>query len=122
MLLVPTLLRAILATGGDGLAERLGSMRYLMVGGEPFPTALLRDVQAALPHVGVLQFYGASEVWDATWTPVDEVDGGRADGADRPADREHARRGPRRPTSSGCRSGRSGEVAVAGAGIAARAT
>ncbi|WP_072380446.1 long-chain fatty acid--CoA ligase [Novosphingobium sp. NDB2Meth1] len=58
---VPTMLRAML--DDPALIEAdLSSLRVLSYGSAPMPEPLLREIMAALPHVGFLQSYGMTEL------------------------------------------------------------
>jgi acyl-CoA synthetase (AMP-forming)/AMP-acid ligase II len=58
---VPTMLRAMLDDPALPGAD-LSSLRVLSYGSAPMPEALLKEVMAALPDVGILQSYGMTEL------------------------------------------------------------
>lgn len=66
IVLVPSLTRALLDFGGR-LADELPQLRYWASVGEPLSTGLARDFAAALPGATLVNLYGTSEFWDATW-------------------------------------------------------
>jgi amino acid adenylation domain-containing protein len=61
IVLVPTLIRALLAEDPD-LARRLPRLRYWTSSGEALPVDLLRTFQQCLPDRTLLNLYGSSEV------------------------------------------------------------
>jgi len=65
LLLVPTLLRAVLATMQEH-ALSLPSLRYWICAGEPLPTALARHLLAMAPGAVLLNLYGCSETHSST--------------------------------------------------------
>jgi amino acid adenylation domain-containing protein len=71
LVLVPSLLRALLAE--DSRAVALRGLRLLISSGEPLDPALARRVRALLPHTRLLNTYGTSEIWDAAWEEVGEL-------------------------------------------------
>ncbi|WP_421846527.1 acyl-CoA synthetase [Novosphingobium sp.] len=58
---VPTMLRAMLDDPALPGAD-LSSLRVLSYGSAPMPEALLKEIMAALPKVGLLQSYGMTEL------------------------------------------------------------
>jgi len=66
IVLVPSLLRALLDHGGD-LAARLPKLRYWASVGEPLSTGLANAFGKVLPDATLVNLYGTSEFWDATW-------------------------------------------------------
>lgn len=66
IVLVPSLTRALLDFGGQ-LAQALPKLRYWASVGEPLSTSLANDFAAALPDATLVNLYGTSEFWDATW-------------------------------------------------------
>ena len=66
IVLVPSLLRTILASSKD-LAQRLPKMRHWACSGEPLSVPLATAFHARLPHASLFNIYGTSEFWDATW-------------------------------------------------------
>lgn len=66
IVLVPSLLRALLDYGGE-LASRLPALRYWASVGEPLQTGLAHAFAQVLPDATLVNLYGTSEFWDATW-------------------------------------------------------
>lgn len=60
-IVVPTMLRRLLATPGLADAD-LSSLRLLSYGASPMPEALLRDAMRKMPNVAFLQSYGMTEL------------------------------------------------------------
>ena len=73
-MLVPSLLRAILASQKD-LAQRLPKMRHWACSGEPLSAPLAAKFRACLPQAELFNIYGTSEFWDATWFLASEQNG-----------------------------------------------
>lgn len=65
ILLVPSLLRVILAAG-ENLDTKLNSLRTWMIGGEPLPVPLTHQFYEQLPRAALINFYGLTE-GDATF-------------------------------------------------------
>jgi acyl-CoA synthetase (AMP-forming)/AMP-acid ligase II/acyl carrier protein len=61
IVIVPSLLRALLASGID-LAGELPRLRYWTVSGEAFPYDLYENFRQELPEATILNLYGSSEV------------------------------------------------------------
>lgn len=59
-LLVPTVLKRVLAAPGFGSCE-LSSLRMVISGGEPVPVTSIKEMRRRLPSCSVLQVYGLSE-------------------------------------------------------------
>jgi acyl-CoA ligase (AMP-forming) (exosortase A-associated) len=71
---VPTIW-AILAGSAPSLRrETLDSMRYFTNTGGPVPTATLRRIRDAQPHVDFFLMYGLTEAFRSTYLPPSEVD------------------------------------------------
>ena len=71
---VPTIW-AILAGSAPSLRrETLDSMRYFTNTGGPVPTATLRRIREAQPHVDFFLMYGLTEAFRSTFLPPSEVD------------------------------------------------
>ena len=67
LVLVPSLLAAILETGGE-LSRRLPRLKYWLLSGERLPDALCDRLHAEVPGAVVLNTYGSSEVSaNVTW-------------------------------------------------------
>ncbi|HTK61479.1 MAG TPA: AMP-binding protein [Pseudonocardia sp.] len=60
MIMVPAVLRVVLDSGALQRHD-VGSLRFLLVGGEPVPVESLDRLERALPSVEVVQAYGQSE-------------------------------------------------------------
>ncbi|MBL8225699.1 MAG: amino acid adenylation domain-containing protein, partial [Chromatiales bacterium] len=74
LVLVPSLLRALLADQGH--AATLRGLRVLISSGEPLDPALARRVLEQLPATRLLNTYGTSEIWDAACEAVTDVPAG----------------------------------------------
>jgi amino acid adenylation domain-containing protein len=61
LVLVPSLLRALLETGGE-LARRLPALLYCVCSGEALTNELAESFLKAMPHCTLLNLYGSSEV------------------------------------------------------------
>ncbi|HEV2708315.1 MAG TPA: amino acid adenylation domain-containing protein [Pyrinomonadaceae bacterium] len=61
LVLVPSLLRAMLETGGD-LSRRLDALLYCVCSGEALTNELAASFLKAMPHCTLLNLYGSSEV------------------------------------------------------------
>jgi acyl-CoA synthetase (AMP-forming)/AMP-acid ligase II len=61
LLLVPTMVHQ-LAEHLGGVTARLATLRYLLYAGSPMPEAVVEKVAALLPHVGLIQCYGMTEL------------------------------------------------------------
>lgn len=71
---VPTIW-AILAGSAPSLRrEKLGSMRYFTNTGGPVPTATLKRIREAQPHIDFYLMYGLTEAFRSTFLPPSEVD------------------------------------------------
>jgi len=66
LVLVPSLLRAAVENV-ERLAERLTALNYIVSSGEALPADLAEQCLRALPAVKLINIYGTSEFWDATW-------------------------------------------------------
>lgn len=66
IVLVPSLLRSLLACSQD-LAQRLSKMRHWACSGELLSRPLAAAFRSRLPHAELINIYGTSEFWDATW-------------------------------------------------------
>jgi amino acid adenylation domain-containing protein len=64
--MVPSLLRALLSTHRD-LGTRVPETRLWVVSGEHLPVELAQRFHAAFSEADLVNLYGTSEVWDATW-------------------------------------------------------
>ncbi|KQS63659.1 hypothetical protein ASG41_18655 [Modestobacter sp. Leaf380] len=67
-LLVPTLLRALLAHVED-LGSALPALRLWVCSGEPLPGDLAQQFAAQLPGRSLHNLYGSAEAWDSSWSP-----------------------------------------------------
>ena len=61
MILVPSLLRIILALDEPGLAYRLRYLRTWLIGGEPLTNAMAKLFYEKLPQARLINFYGLTE-------------------------------------------------------------
>ncbi len=66
LVVVPSLLRALLHSGRE-LGAAWPSLGYVSSGGEPLPVDVVEQCLRSLPGVKLLNFYGTSEFWDASW-------------------------------------------------------
>src|SRR5580693_6404864 len=66
LVVVPSLLRALLQNGRE-LDAAWPSLCYVSSGGEPLAVDVAEQCLRSLPGVKLLNFYGASEFWDASW-------------------------------------------------------
>ena len=73
IVLVPSLLRSILDSPKD-LAERLPKLRHWACSGEALPNSLAAKFRSRLPHAELINIYGTSEFWDATWFVARDAD------------------------------------------------
>jgi acyl-CoA synthetase (AMP-forming)/AMP-acid ligase II/acyl carrier protein len=64
--MVPSLLRALLSTHRE-LGAEVPEARLWVLSGEHLPTDLAQRFHAAFPEAELINVYGTSEVWDATW-------------------------------------------------------
>jgi amino acid adenylation domain-containing protein len=64
--MVPSLLRALLSTHPE-LGAEVPETRLWVVSGEHLPADLAQRFHAAFPEAELINVYGTSEVWDATW-------------------------------------------------------
>jgi amino acid adenylation domain-containing protein len=70
LILVPSLLRTLLATFND-LQEQLPSLQLWFAGGEALASDLCQHFQERLPHSRLINLYGASEASDdTTWYAI----------------------------------------------------
>ncbi|HEY0367728.1 MAG TPA: amino acid adenylation domain-containing protein [Pyrinomonadaceae bacterium] len=82
LVLVPSLLRAMLATG-DGIGRRLSRLKSWTSSGEALPLALADSFRQHFPDATLLNLYGSSEVaadvtyYDATQTALPDIPLGR---------------------------------------------
>jgi amino acid adenylation domain-containing protein len=67
VVLVPSLLGAVLELGGP---EQLAGVRRWICSGEPLTGTLAERFYTALPQARLINLYGTSECWDATWHEV----------------------------------------------------
>jgi amino acid adenylation domain-containing protein len=73
ILLVPTLLRMLLSAHDD-LRARLPRLDLWMTSGEPLPDDLCRQFAERLPGAVLVNVYGSTEAWDATYgEPLSEI-------------------------------------------------
>lgn len=74
MLLTPSLLDVLLSSGLLDLPSRLPDLRLIILSGEVLTAALLARVRDALPHVRIINYYGASEAHDVSHIDLSEID------------------------------------------------
>ena len=67
IVLVPSLLQAMLETEKD-LGRHLANLRYWVCSGKSFNKELVKLFYRRLPDAQLLNIYGASEFWDASWS------------------------------------------------------
>ncbi len=71
IVLVPSLLNALLEA--VEALPGLAALRSVITSGEPLEPALARRFAAWLPRARLLNTYGTSEIWDATWFDLGEL-------------------------------------------------
>jgi acyl-coenzyme A synthetase/AMP-(fatty) acid ligase/acyl carrier protein len=69
IVLVPSLLQALLESEED-LHQQAPLLRYWACSGEPLPAELAQRFATQLPQAVLLNIYGTSEFWDASWYDV----------------------------------------------------
>ncbi|TJU83523.1 MAG: alpha/beta fold hydrolase [Mesorhizobium sp.] len=74
ILLTPSLLDVIISSGFLDLPSRLPDLRLIYVSGEVLTAALLARVKDALPHVRIINYYGAAEASDVAHIDLSEID------------------------------------------------
>ncbi|MBP1888333.1 type I polyketide synthase [Sinorhizobium mexicanum] len=74
ILLTPSLLDVLLSSGLLDVPSRLPDLRLIFLSGEVLMAALLARVRDALPHVRIINYYGASEAHDVTHIDLSEID------------------------------------------------
>jgi amino acid adenylation domain-containing protein/thioester reductase-like protein len=114
LVLVPSLLRALL-DAAPRLAEAVPRLRYWVSTGEPLPGDLCARFYSALPDRVLINLYGTTEVWDATWHDTRGHHSGPAPiGRPLPYADVVLLDEARRPVADGA----VGEICVGGAGVA----
>ncbi|WP_349368672.1 amino acid adenylation domain-containing protein [Salinarimonas sp.] len=78
IVLVPSFLEMLLELPEPELSV-LRRLEYVVSSGEPLPSGLAKRFRSVLPEVRLLNVYGTSEFWDATWADIVEADGSDAD-------------------------------------------
>ncbi|MER8608753.1 alpha/beta fold hydrolase, partial [Mesorhizobium sp. M1233] len=73
-LLTPSLLDVLLSSGFIDLPSRLSDLRLIFLSGEVLTAALLGRVRDALPHVRIINYYGAAEAHDVAHIDLSEID------------------------------------------------
>ncbi|WP_188394020.1 type I polyketide synthase [Mesorhizobium sp. SARCC-RB16n] len=73
ILLTPSLLDVLLSSGLPDVPSRLPDLRLIVLSGEVLTAALLARVRDALPHVRIINYYGASEAHDVTHIDLSEI-------------------------------------------------
>jgi amino acid adenylation domain-containing protein len=66
LVVVPSLLRMLLQSGRE-LGAAWPSLGYVASSGEPLPADVAEQCSRSLPGVKLLNIYGTSEFWDASW-------------------------------------------------------
>ncbi|MER8672065.1 SDR family NAD(P)-dependent oxidoreductase [Mesorhizobium sp. M1156] len=74
ILLTPSLLDVLLSSGLLDVPSRLPDLRLIFLSGEVLTATLLARVKDALPHVRIINYYGASEAHDVTHIDLSEID------------------------------------------------
>ncbi|RWP57442.1 type I polyketide synthase [Mesorhizobium sp.] len=74
ILLTPSLLDVIISSGFLDLPSRLPDLRLIYLSGEVLTGALLARVRNALPHIRIINYYGAAEASDVSHIDLSEVD------------------------------------------------
>lgn len=74
ILLTPSLLDVIIGSGFLDLPARLPNLRLIYLSGEVLTAALLARAKATLPHVRIINYYGAAEASDVTHIDLSEMD------------------------------------------------
>ncbi|MER9064412.1 alpha/beta fold hydrolase [Mesorhizobium sp. M0698] len=74
ILLTPSLLDVLLSSGLLDVPSRLPDLRFIYLSGEVLTAALLASVRDALPHVRIINHYGATEAHDVTHVDLSEID------------------------------------------------
>jgi amino acid adenylation domain-containing protein len=117
--LVPALLRTLLEVVPDA-RTRLPALRLVVASGEDLPRPTYDLFRARLPHCRLVNLYGTTEVWDATWwDPGAGAPPGHRVPIGRPLD--NVRTYVLDERGHLCPPGWPGELHVAGAGLALRA-
>ncbi|MER9671066.1 alpha/beta fold hydrolase [Mesorhizobium sp. M0203] len=73
ILLTPSLLDVLLSSGLLDVPSRLPDLRLIYLSGEVLTAALLARVRDALPHVRIINYYGATEAHDVTHIDLSEI-------------------------------------------------
>ncbi|MER9364285.1 alpha/beta fold hydrolase [Mesorhizobium sp. M0500] len=74
ILLTPSLLDVLLSSGSLDVPSRLSDLRFIYLSGEVLTAVLLARVRDALPHVRIINYYGASEAHDVAHIDLSEID------------------------------------------------
>ncbi|MER9237191.1 alpha/beta fold hydrolase [Mesorhizobium sp. M0622] len=74
ILLTPSLLDVIISSGFLDLPSRLPDLRLIYVSGEVLTAALLARAKATLPHIRIINYYGAAEASDVAHIDLSEMD------------------------------------------------
>ncbi len=69
IVLVPTLLAGI-ASHLQNTGGKLPGLRYCVASGEPLSVELANRIKTVLPHIELINIYGTTEFWDATFHQV----------------------------------------------------
>ncbi|MES0213361.1 SDR family NAD(P)-dependent oxidoreductase [Mesorhizobium sp. M0028] len=73
-LLTPSLLDVLLSSGLLDIPSRLPDLQLIYLSGEVVTASLLARVRDALPHVKIINYYGAAEANDVTYIDLSEID------------------------------------------------
>ncbi|MDX8483420.1 alpha/beta fold hydrolase [Mesorhizobium sp. VK24D] len=74
ILLTPSLLDVLLSSGLLDVPSLLPDLRLIFLSGEVLTAALLARVRDALPHVRIINYYGAAEAHDISHIDLREID------------------------------------------------
>lgn len=74
ILLTPSLLDVLLSSGLLDVPSRLTDLRLIILSGEVLTAALFARVRDALPHVKIINHYGAAEAHDISYIDLSEID------------------------------------------------
>ncbi|WP_192250142.1 type I polyketide synthase [Mesorhizobium caraganae] len=74
ILLTPSLLDVVLSSGLLDVPSRLTDLRLIILSGEVLTAALFARVRDALPHVKIINHYGAAEAHDISYIDLSEID------------------------------------------------
>jgi acyl-coenzyme A synthetase/AMP-(fatty) acid ligase len=115
IVLVPSLLQAVLESG-ENLSRRLPRLRYWACSGEALSAELAERFASRIPDAVLLNIYGTSEFWDASWHEVERGPDGCGAPIGHPLSnmQVHVLDAELQPTPIGV----PGEICIGGAGLA----